>query len=319
MLPIIYSDKFLDHDTGAFHPERPSRLAAITQALYAAPWSNQLDWQLPTPIEAQDDRLMQAIHAVHPPQYVEAVARLAHMGGGHIDPDTIMSEHSYDVALLAVSAWLDGVDRVLATGSPAFVLTRPPGHHALSSQGMGFCIFSNAAIAAHYALGLPAVNRVAILDWDVHHGNGTQAIVETHPNIAYCSLHEFPHYPGTGAANERGMFNNVLNFPLAAGSTLAEYEPLFQQQIVPFLQAFQPDLLIVSAGYDANRADPLAHMALQPQDYSRFTEYCLQVTQRILFGLEGGYDLKALAQSVVATIEPCLAAKHSSVAPHPKS
>ncbi|WAL61625.1 histone deacetylase family protein [Thermocoleostomius sinensis] len=312
MLPIIYSDKFLEHDTGAYHPERPSRLTAIIQALHAAPWAHQLDWQPPTPIDVAGDRLMLSIHSVHPPQYVEAVARLAQMGGGHIDPDTIVSEHSYDVALLAVSAWLDGVDRVIETGSPAFVLTRPPGHHALPSQGMGFCLFSNAAIAAHYALSHPSVKRVAILDWDVHHGNGTQAIVETHPNIAYCSLHEFPHYPGTGAATERGKFNNVLNFPLAAGSTLADYEPLFQEKVVPFLQAFRPDLLIVSAGYDANRADPLAHMALQPQDYGRFTDYCLHVTRQVVFGLEGGYDLKSLGQSVVATIGSCLSANSAS-------
>jgi len=309
MLPIIYSDKFLEHDTGSFHPERPSRLTAITTALKTAPWAEQLQWQLPTPVADQPDRVMQALHAVHPIAYVQAVERLAQQGGGRIDPDTIVSEKSYDVALLAVSAWLDGVDRVLETGNPAFVLARPPGHHALSARGMGFCIFSNAAIAAHYALSQPRVQRVAILDWDVHHGNGTQAIVETNPNILYCSLHEFPHYPGTGAANERGKYDNVLNFPLSAGSTLETYQPLFQHDIVPFLQAFHPDLLIISAGYDANQADPLADIALQPKDYSVFTEYCLQVSTRILFGLEGGYDLDALAQSVAATIEPCLLRK----------
>lgn len=306
MLSIIYSDEFLEHDTGSFHPECPSRLTAITTALKTAPWAAQLQWQLPTSVATQPDRLMQALHAVHPVAYVQAVERLAQQGGGRIDPDTIVSGRSYDVALLAVSAWLAGVDRVLATGSPAFVLARPPGHHALSARGMGFCIFSNAAIAAYYALNQPNVHRVAILDWDVHHGNGTQAIVETNPNIIYCSLHEFPHYPGTGAASERGQYKNVLNFPLSAGSTLETYEPLFQQEIVPFLQSFQPDLLIVSAGYDANQADPLADIALQPKDYSVFTEYCLQISNRILFGLEGGYDLDTLAQSVAATIEPCL-------------
>lgn len=306
MLSIIYSDEFLEHDTGSFHPERPSRLTAITTVLKTAPWADQLQWQLPTPVTTQLDRLMQALQAVHPVAYVQAVERLAQQGGGRIDPDTIVSGQSYDVALLAVSAWLDGVDRVLETGNPAFVLARPPGHHALSERGMGFCIFSNAAIAAYYALNQPNVHRVAILDWDVHHGNGTQAIVEANPNIVYCSLHEFPHYPGTGAANEQGKYENVLNFPLAAGSTLETYEPLFQRSIVPFLQKFQPDLLIVSAGYDANQADPLADIALQPRDFSVFTKYCLQVSNRILFGLEGGYDLDTLAQSVAATIEPCL-------------
>jgi acetoin utilization deacetylase AcuC-like enzyme len=174
---------------------------------------------------------------------------------------------------------------------------------------MGFCLFSNAAIAAHYALTQPEIHRVAILDWDVHHGNGTQASVEHHPQIAYCSLHEFPHYPGTGAANERGDYNNVLNVPMGAGSTLADYQPLFEQKIVPFLKNFQPDLLLVSAGYDAVRDDPLASICLDPEDYGVFTDYCLQMTPRILFGLEGGYDFSALAQSVVATLERCLFTK----------
>lgn len=188
--PIVYSERFLDHDTGSYHPERPARLTAIATALQAAPWAGQLEWQLPTPVATAGSRLMEALHLVHPPHYVQAVQRLAERGGGHIDPDTVVSEQSYEVALLAVSAWLDGVDRVLATGAPTFVLARPPGHHALPDRGMGFCIFSNAAIAARYALTQPEVERVAILDWDVHHGNGTQAIVETQPNIAYCSLHE---------------------------------------------------------------------------------------------------------------------------------
>jgi acetoin utilization deacetylase AcuC-like enzyme len=243
---------------------------------------------------------------VHPPRYVEAVQRLAAAGGGHIDPDTVVSPRSGAVALLAVNAWLDGVDQVLHSGQPAFVLSRPPGHHALSGRGMGFCIFSNAAIAAHYALQQLGIERVAILDWDVHHGNGTQAIVETQPHIAYCSLHEFPHYPGTGAATERGKHDNVLNLPMSAGSTMQDYQPRFQQQIMPFFQDFNPDLLIVSAGYDAASADPLAHIALQPADYGVFTDYCLQLTPKILFGLEGGYDYQALAQSVISTIESCL-------------
>lgn len=309
MLPIFYSDEFLQHETGRYHPEKPGRLSAITSALRAVPWADQLAWQVPTAVAAQGDRLINALTAVHPLHYVQAVERLAEAGGGHIDPDTVVSPRTYAVALLAVSAWLDGVDRVLASGQPAFVLARPPGHHALPQTGMGFCIFSNAAIAAHYALQQPGIHHVAILDWDVHHGNGTQAIVENHPQLAYCSLHEFPHYPGTGAAHERGKYDNVLNLPMSAGSTLADYQPLFEQKILPFLHAFQPDLLIVSAGYDATAADPLADIALQPQDYGVLTDYCLQVTPLILFGLEGGYDFTSLGQSVVATIERCVTKK----------
>ena len=171
---------------------------------------------------------------------------------------------------------------------------------------MGFCLFSNAAIAAEEALQKPGLERVAILDWDVHHGNGTQHIVENNPNIAYCSLHQFPYYPGTGRSSDRGEHNNVLNIPMSGGSTIADYKPAFEQQVMPFLRNFQPDLLIVSAGYDANAADPLAGINLNPEDFGEFTDYCLQLTRRILFGLEGGYHLEALGQSVVATIERCL-------------
>jgi len=305
--PVFYSDEFLDHDTGSYHPERSGRLTAITQTLKAQPWSDRLEWRLPTPILTQADRLTAALHAVHPQRYIEAVRILAETGGGHIDPDTVASARSYDVALLAVSAWLDGVEQVLQSGEPAFVVARPPGHHALPERGMGFCIFANAAIAALYALQQPGVQRVAIVDWDVHHGNGTQAIVESNAAIAFCSLHEFPQYPGTGAAHEQGQHGNVLNFPIRAGSTIADYLPYFEQNIIPFLQTFQPDLLIVSAGYDANQADPLANIALQPQDYGVLTDRCLQITRRILLGLEGGYDFDALAQSVAATIGRCLA------------
>jgi acetoin utilization deacetylase AcuC-like enzyme len=306
MVSIFYSQDFLEHDTGAYHPENPGRLQSITAALKAAPWSDQLDWRSPTPVDPQDTRLTSALYAIHPQRYVAAVQRLSDQGGGNIDADTPVSPRTYEVALLGVNAWLDGIDRVLATGEPAFVLARPPGHHARAEVGMGFCIFSNAAIAAHYALKQPGIDRVGILDWDVHHGNGTQAIVETNPQIAFCSLHEFPHYPGTGAADETGNYNNVLNLPMSTGSTIADYQPQFEQKVIPFLQSFQPDLLIVSAGYDANQADRLANIALQPQDYGVLTQSALQLTRRILFGLEGGYDYDTLSQSVVATIAQCL-------------
>jgi acetoin utilization deacetylase AcuC-like enzyme len=304
MLSVIYSDEFLEHETGVLHPEKPERLNVIATALKASAFAKHLEWRLPTPVEAT--RVSASIERVHSQQHIKTIQRLAQRGGGYLDGDTLVSRRSYDVALLAVSAWLDGVDQVLATGKPAFVLARPPGHHALRDRGMGFCLFSNAAIAAYYALEQPGIDRVAILDWDVHHGNGTQAIVENHPQITYCSLHQFPCYPGTGEASEQGAYHNVLNLPLSLGSTVAVYQPLFEKKVMPFLSNFQPDLLIVSAGYDANAADPLADMALQPQDYGLFTEYCLQLTSRIVFGLEGGYDLSALAQSVVATVEQCL-------------
>lgn len=304
MFPVIYSEDFLQHDTGAGHPECPERLTAIRQALLATPWANQLEWRLPTPIA--DRSPLPDVRRVHSDRYIQGVERLAHVGGGYLDADTPISAQSYEIALLAVNAWIDGVDAVRQTGEPIFVLARPPGHHALGEIGMGFCLFSNAAIAAHYALTQPDIERVAILDWDVHHGNGTQALVQENAQIAYCSLHEFPQYPGTGAATEHGLYDNVLNLPMTAGNTIAEYGAAFEQHVVPFLSGFQPDLLIVSAGYDANQADPLARIALQPDDYGLLTQYGLSVTRRIVFGLEGGYDLEALGQSVVATIAACL-------------
>jgi acetoin utilization deacetylase AcuC-like enzyme len=304
MFPVIYSDEFLDRDTGRYHPERPERLTAIVKALKTVAWADRLDWELPTPVLTRD--VMPYIRKVHDRAYIDKVRHIAESGGGLLDLDTPVCPRSYDVALLAVSAWLDGVDKVLATSNPAFVLARPPGHHAERGRGMGFCLFSNAAIAAYYALEKSEVNRVAILDWDVHHGNGTEEIVETNPNIAYCSLHQSPCYPGTGRASDRGKYNNVLNIPMSPGSTFESYQPAFENLVVPFLSDFQPDLLIVSAGYDANYDDPLAEIALQPKDYGSFTDYLLKITRRILFGLEGGYELRALSQSVVATIEKCL-------------
>lgn len=305
MLPVIYSEEFLDHKTGKFHPEKPERLIAIAKGLKKSAFAKQIEWLTPTPA-ADRPTLLSCLAKAHTATYISKIQAIASSGGGYLDGDTPVSPRSYDVALLAVSAWLDGVDTVLARANPAFVLARPPGHHAESDAGMGFCLFSNAAIAALYALEQPGVNRVAILDWDVHHGNGTQAIVQTHPQIAYCSLHQYPCYPGTGKASERGFHDNVLNLPVPPGSDIGVYQPLFEKKVVPFLANFQPDLLIVSAGYDANADDPLASINLQPKDFGLFTEYCLQLTRKILFGLEGGYDFSTLSQSVTATIERCL-------------
>lgn len=301
MISIIYSDAFLDHDTGSFHPERPARLTAIAIALQKVAWADRLQWDAPTSPAMRD--VLPFIEKSHTIDHIERVRRIAENGGGLLDGDTPVSAKSYDIALLAVSAWLDGVDRVLTAGEPAFILARPPGHHATRKTGMGFCLFSNAAIAAEYALSKPGISRVAILDWDVHHGNGTENIVESNPKIAYCSLHQFPCYPGTGRAEDRGQFDNVLNIPILPESTLTQYQIAFEGQVLPFLKNFRPDLVIVSAGYDANEADPLASVNLKPSDYGVFTEYLLTLNCPILFGLEGGYDLEALAKSVVATLE----------------
>jgi acetoin utilization deacetylase AcuC-like enzyme len=303
MFPIIYSEEFLDHQTGKYHPETPERLTAIVNRLKSTSFAAELSWRSPKPARPS---LMTWIETAHTQTYIHKIQDLAASGGGYLDGDTPVSPRSYDVALLAVSAWLDGIDIVLSSNKQAFVLARPPGHHAESDMGMGFCLFSNAAIAALYALKQPGIQRVAILDWDVHHGNGTQAIVTNHPQIAYCSLHQYPGYPGTGKLSEIGLYNNLLNLPIPPGSDMTVYQPLWKNKISPFLHNFQPDILIISAGYDANAADPLAAINLKPEDYSLFTEYCLNVTGKILFGLEGGYDLPSLAESVAATIQRCL-------------
>ncbi len=304
MVSIIFTEEFLEHKTGLYHPECPERLVSIVNRLRQSPSLKQVRWLKPTPIET--GRAQTWVNKFHDADYIRTVAQLAKRGGGRIDLDTPVSAKSYEVALLAVNAWLDGVDQVLQAGNPCFVLARPPGHHATRNTGMGFCLFSNAALAAHYALTLPGISRVAILDWDVHHGNGTQEIVQTNPHIRFCSLHQYPFYPGTGSAQETGMYHNVLNIPLKAGSSIREYEDCFQKQVIPFFQEFAPDILIVSAGYDANFADPLAGMCLFPADFGLLTRYCLQITRRIVFGLEGGYDLEALAESVEYTILSCL-------------
>lgn len=303
LFPLIYSDTFLNHDTGSFHPESPQRLEAIVNALKTVSWSDRLQWRQPTTLAQRDP--LAYIRNSHINEYIQRVEAIATNGGGLLDEDTVISPQSYQVALLAVNAWLDGLDTVTQTQKQAFVLSRPPGHHAVQKTGMGFCLFSNAAIAANYARQCKGAQRVAILDWDVHHGNGTQAIVEDNPNIAYCSLHQFPAYPGTGRASETGKYDNILNIPMAPGSDLKSYQLAFSDQVIPFLAAFKGDLLIVSAGYDANQADPLASINLKPNDYAVFTQQLLTITSSILFGLEGGYDLSALSDSVLATIQAC--------------
>lgn len=295
---VIYSKRFLDHDTGRGHPENSGRLEAAVAVLKNHDINQDLEW-----VEPSDRNPLPEINTVHDPAYVLTLERIAQRGGGRLDGDTPVSVDSYEVALLAVAAWLDGVDYVVSQQASSFILARPPGHHAEFAQGMGFCLLSNAAIAAHYALKQPHINRIAVLDWDVHHGNGTQQLVGSHPKIAYCSLHQMPAYPGTGRAEETGSHGNIRNIPMAPGSVFKDYHSCFEKQVLPFLEQFQPDLLIISAGYDATAADPLAGINLMPEDYEVFTQLCKTVCPKILFGLEGGYDYQSLSQAILHTVK----------------
>jgi len=280
------------------HPERSDRLRACVSALESCEFSHKLNWLSPRP--ATEDEL----EWIHSKEHINNVKQVCKSGGGYLDPDTPVCLESYDIALKSAGAWLDGVDEILA-GNSAMVLSRPPGHHAETDRAMGFCLFSNAALAATYSLKQDNIKKVAIFDWDVHHGNGTQHIVQSNPDIAYCSIHQFPFYPGTGSQIEKGDFNNVLNIPVPSGYGSTEYRAIFDGQAFPFIQNFRPDLLIISAGFDAHRNDPLAGINLEAEDFAYMTKRCIEIQPNLLLGLEGGYDLGALRECVVG-VAVCL-------------
>jgi acetoin utilization deacetylase AcuC-like enzyme len=246
------------------------------------------------------------ILAVHSRPHLEFVRRVCESGGGMLDAgDTLVVPESFAAAQRAAGAVTAAVDAVLGNKArAAFCAVRPPGHHAESGQPMGFCLFNSVAIAARHAQQRHGVSKVAILDWDVHHGNGTQEIFYEDPSVFYISLHQYPFYPGTGARNERGKGDGegyTLNFPLPAGSGEKAYFPLFEKEIVPALERYKTDLLIISAGFDAHRDDPLAGMELTEQSFAEMTRFVRNVAP-IVSVLEGGYNLEALARSVEAHV-----------------
>jgi len=297
----------LEHDPGRHHPERPARLAAVLQALEGEAFEALMRREAP---RAAADRLK----LVHDPRYVDDLLNaIPAQGVIHLDPDTAVSPGSGEAALRAAGAVVAGVDAVMAgEADRAFCAVRPPGHHAEADRAMGFCLFNNVAVGALHAMERHGCRRVAVVDFDVHHGNGTQHMFERNPNLMYASSHQFPYYPGTGAARETGV-GNIVNAPLPAGANGALFREAYQRRILPALDAFQPDLLLISAGFDAHADDPLAGLGLHEDDFAWVTAELVTLARRhargrVVSTLEGGYDLEALAASAAAHVRALMAA-----------
>ncbi len=300
-------ERFLDHDTGAGHPERPDRLRSIIRHL-----KGEKRWETlahPEFEPATEDQIL----AVHTDRYVRFVREACAGGQTLLDEgDTHVCAASYDCALLAAGAAVSAVDAVMS-GSlrNAFCAVRPPGHHACPERAMGFCLFNTIAVAARHARIAHHIGRVAIVDWDVHHGNGTQEIFYDDPSVLFISLHQFPLWPGTGSRSQRGTgagTGTTINIPMRPGSGEREYIDAFQHEVIPALAAFRPGIILVSAGFDAHRADPLAQIELTESSFTRLTEFVVSSAaefcgNRIVSLLEGGYDLEALAKSVEAHLD----------------
>ena len=288
------------HDTGWGHPEHVGRLRAVTRALREHP-------EVLTSVEHIDSRhaTEDEIALVHGRSYIAEVRELARAGGGRLDADTVASEGSWDAARAGAGALLDGVDFAMrGEGMRAFCAVRPPGHHALADRAMGFCLFGNVAIAARYAQRRHGLRRVLIVDWDVHHGNGTQALVENDPDVHFLSMHQWPWYPGTGAADDHGPHGTVWNIPLPGGLPAQRYVDAFEKGVDDATRAFTPDLVLISAGFDSVRGDPLGGFTLEIDDIARLTRTMVDraatwCAGRVVSALEGGYAPDRVGEACV--------------------
>jgi acetoin utilization deacetylase AcuC-like enzyme len=308
MTTLLYTHPTcLEHDPGRHHPESPARLRAVLAAL-DEPEFARLERRGAS--EATLDDLMRVHSRRHVERILGAVPKSGHVG---IDADTVLSPASGAAALRAAGAVVAAVDAVVAKAADnAFCAVRPPGHHAEPERAMGFCLFNNAAIGALRAREVHGLARVAVIDFDVHHGNGTQAAFETDGSLFYASTHQYPLYPGTGAASETGV-GNIVNVPLRPMSGSGQFRLAVSQRILPALDAFRPELVLVSAGFDAHKNDPLAQLMLEDGDYTWVTEKLLEIAYRHAKGrlvatLEGGYDLAALGACVAAHIRVLMSA-----------
>ena len=307
MLLVASDSRYRHHDPGRGHPERPARLDAVDDGLRRVGLDHAA---LPARVASREE-----LERVHPGRYLDRLHRIIEDGGGMVDPDTVVCASSWDAATLAAGAGLAAVEQLDAgAGDAAFLAIRPPGHHAVPAASMGFCLINNVAVTA--AALRERGERVLIVDWDAHHGNGTQDIFYADPDVFYVSLHEWPLYPGTGTVEEIGAGDGVgttLNVPLPAGTTGDVYLEAFDEVIAPVVARFDPTWVLVSAGYDAHRADPITGLGLSSGDFADLTARVMALAPRpgrlVLF-LEGGYDLEALRDSVSATAstllgEPC--------------
>ena len=303
----------LDHDTGRGHPERPARIGAVLEGIRR---SSAEVVNIESPIAAR-----RSIELIHDKAYIDAIEEFCESGGGALDPDTIARPASWEAALRSAGAGPAAVDALIrGDGDVAYIVMRPPGHHALPSRAMGFCLFNNIAITARELT--ERGDRVAIVDWDVHHGNGTQDIFYNDPDVLYVSMHEYPAYPGSGSPSEVGSgagSGSTLNIPWPTGTGGVAYRWAFDRLIVPVLERYEPDWVLVSSGYDAHAADPLAGIRLVEDDYRYMASRVAVVapTGRTILFLEGGYDLAALAGSAEATVEGLADPQGSSGSPRP--
>jgi acetoin utilization deacetylase AcuC-like enzyme len=306
---LYTSERFRDHETGA-HPERPLRLEKIEQMLTKQGLRERCvlpEWK-PVSLER-----LQRNHAA---KYIEEVAEFMKQGRGRIESDTVVSEKSYDVALLAAGAVCDAVTQVVhKRARNALCLVRPPGHHALAKRAMGFCLFNNIAVGAHLAVSELKLNRVLIIDWDVHHGNGTQDAFWEDSRVGFFSIHRYPFYPGSGAADETGAGEGLgftRNVPIKYGTSREAYHAAFEKELIDFAEKVRPELILISAGFDAHKEDPIGSLGLETEDFSRMSQTVKKLAQthcgsKIVSVLEGGYHVDRLADCVQVHLETLLA------------
>ena len=303
MATLLYTHRVcIDHHTGDRHPESPDRLRSVQAVLAGESFDGLVRREAP---EASREQLS----LVHEPEYVDAVlAAIPKTGHRHLDPDTVVSPASGEAARRGAGAVVAAVDAIMTEqgAENAFCAVRPPGHHAERARSMGFCLFNNVAVGALHGRAEHGLQRAAVVDFDVHHGNGTQYMFENDEDLFYASSHQAPFYPGTGSENETGV-GNIFNAPLAAGSGSAEFRAAYEDRILPGLRRFDPDILFTSAGFDAHADDPLAQLRLTEDDYRWITRELLAVAKeccdgRMVSALEGGYDLGALARSTEAHV-----------------